>query len=160
MSPRSLQDRSFFCRFRVRLGCQNGPQKWHRPAAGVCLGGSRPALVWCFVCLVARVRFFDPLALFLGPFWDGFGPVLGLLGASRASLRLCGALLGFSLGAFGKFGGPRTSATRTMPWPGGLREAITSAAPWLAKARSVSNRLSKLSRLVPGGPVFPLGRRP
>ena len=48
-----------------------------------------------FVRLVARVRFFDPLALLLGPFRDDLGLVLGLLGPLFGS---AGPFLAFSWG--------------------------------------------------------------
>ena len=71
----------------------------------------------------------------MGCSWAGFG-------ATWISLRVCAALLGFSWGAFGKFGVPRTSATRAMAWPGGLREAIKSAAPWGRACSEVSRPAS------------------
>ena len=124
MEPRWAQDRSkiaprsswidffsssvfaaFFDRFRLRFFGAVWNAKMD-PQIGTKLPGGGPwgvqgglglVLVRSFVRLVARVRFFDPLALLFGPFWDALGPVLGLLGAS---LRVCGVFLGFPWGGF------------------------------------------------------------
>ena len=53
-----------------------------------------------FVRLVARVRFFEFLALLLGPFRDDLGLVLGLLGPLFGS---AGLFLTFSWGGFWLF---------------------------------------------------------
>ena len=101
---------SFFDRFRLRFGAVLGAKMVPKidtemPGGGPwgVQGGPGLVLVRSCVRLVARVRFFDPLALLFGPFWDALGPVLGLLGAS---LRLRGAFLGFSWGGLGGPGRP------------------------------------------------------
>ena len=93
---------SFFDRFRLRFGAVWGakmdPQiDTELPGGGPwgVQGGLGLVLVRSFVRLVARVRFFDPLALLLGPFRDDLGLVLGLLGPLFGS---AGPFLAFSWG--------------------------------------------------------------
>ena len=98
---------SFFDRFRLRFGAVLGAKMVPKidtelPGGGPwgVQGGLGLVLVRSFVRLVARVRFFDPLALtFLGRSWVSFG-------ATWVSLRLRGALLGFSWGGFWQVWGP------------------------------------------------------
>ena len=88
MIPKSSWNRaSFFDRFRFRFGAVWGATMGSKidtelPGGGPwgVQGGLGLVLVRSFVRLVARVRFFDPLALLLGPFgtlWGYLGPLLG-----------------------------------------------------------------------------------
>ena len=100
---------SFFNRFRLRFGAVWGAKMDPKsdtelPEGGPwgVQGGLGLVLVRSLVRLVARVRFWSPLALLLGPFWDALGPILGLLGASLRVLwgppwdfhLACGPVLG------------------------------------------------------------------
>jgi len=97
---------------------------------GSIFGHLRPSWGLSWALLGPSWANFEPSWALLGQFWCHLGLSWGYLGPLFGSAGLFWDSLG---GAFGKFGAPRTSATQTMAWPGGLREAIKSAAPWAGR---------------------------